>query len=78
MDRTSVFVICALVNRLHALTQSCLSMLQVEACKRNMNTFAFVGDLEKSPEVTHRTKVCAPSPVYFALHLPAAVLGAVL
>jgi Protein of unknown function (DUF3172) len=25
--------------------------MQVEACKRNMNTFAFVGDLEKSPEV---------------------------
>ena len=24
---------------------------QVDACKRNMNTFAFVGDLEKSPEV---------------------------
>ena len=26
--------------------------MQVEACKRNMNTFAFVGDLEKSPEVS--------------------------
>ncbi|EFN55155.1 hypothetical protein CHLNCDRAFT_31240 [Chlorella variabilis] len=25
---------------------------QVSACKRNMNTFAFVGDLEKSPEVS--------------------------
>ena len=26
--------------------------LQVNSCKRNMNTFAFVGDLEKSPEVS--------------------------
>jgi hypothetical protein len=25
---------------------------EVDACKRNMNTFAFVGDLEKSPEVS--------------------------
>jgi len=25
---------------------------QVAACKRNMNTFAFVGDLEGSPEVS--------------------------
>lgn len=25
---------------------------QVQACKRNMNTFAFVGDLEGSPEVS--------------------------
>lgn len=25
---------------------------QVSACKRNMNTFAFVGDLEGSPEVS--------------------------
>jgi len=25
---------------------------QVQACKRNMNTFAFVGDLERSPEVS--------------------------
>lgn len=25
---------------------------QVSACKRNMNTFAFVGDLNKSPEVS--------------------------
>lgn len=28
-----------------------IRLVQVEACKRNMNTFAFVGDLEKSPEV---------------------------
>lgn len=26
--------------------------MQVQSCKRNMNTFAFVGDLEKSPEVS--------------------------
>ena len=26
--------------------------LQVQSCKRNMNTFAFVGDLDKSPEVS--------------------------
>ncbi|PRW44264.1 hypothetical protein C2E21_6775 [Chlorella sorokiniana] len=25
---------------------------QVQACKRNMNTFAFVGDLDRSPEVS--------------------------
>lgn len=25
---------------------------QVQSCKRNMNTFAFVGDLDKSPEVS--------------------------
>ncbi|KAK9821079.1 hypothetical protein WJX74_009717 [Apatococcus lobatus] len=25
---------------------------EVNSCKRNMNTFAFVGDLEKSPEVS--------------------------
>ena len=37
---TSVFIIsrCAFV--------------QVQSCNRNMNTFAFVGDLEKSPEVS--------------------------
>ena len=27
-------------------------LVQVQSCKRNMNTFAFVGDLEKSPEVS--------------------------
>ncbi len=26
--------------------------VQVQSCKRNMNTFAFVGDLDKSPEVS--------------------------
>ena len=26
--------------------------LQVNACKRNMNTFAFVGNLENNPEVS--------------------------
>ncbi len=27
-------------------------LVQVQSCKRNMNTFAFVGDLDKSPEVS--------------------------
>ena len=29
-----------------------MQCMQVQSCKRNMNTFAFVGDLEKSPEVS--------------------------
>lgn len=35
----------------HALTARNVH-LQVQACKRNMNTFAFVGDLEGSPQAS--------------------------
>ncbi len=34
------------------VVQFCFFALQVNACKRNMNTFAFVGDLANHPEVS--------------------------
>jgi len=36
----------------HGLINSLWCAVQVQSCKRNMNTFAFVGDLDKSPEVS--------------------------
>ena len=35
----------------HGPSAACMGV-QVQACKRNMNTFAFVGNLNENPEVS--------------------------